>query len=163
MSVQPDHDFKDLQVLLSLKGRETPPPGYFNRFSQNVIARLERDDAVEYSSWWTSLVRQFDAKPILVCAYSCVVSGLLLLGFKISHVFAAETASLPTIGNPWGLAATSAGGSFQPPLDHFVNHVVDHTAVNYAFPTRGGVRFNSQSSLNTSLFRIQPASYSISY
>src|SRR5512144_2162711 len=102
-----DENHDQLRKLLGCKRYEQPPPGYFLSFSDKVIARIQADEAVEYSSWWTWLVERFDAKPVLVCAYGLAVSGLLFMGFRLSQVFEAELSSAPTVAGPW-LASTPA-------------------------------------------------------
>jgi hypothetical protein len=97
----PHQDFDRLKSLLRCKRYEQPPPAYFHSFSDKVIARLEADELVEYSSWWQWLVGKFDAKPVLACVYGMVVSGLLLAGFKLSEAFQNEVAAMPVLGGPW--------------------------------------------------------------
>ena len=85
MNSSPD-DFKDLRRLLALKRHEQPPPGYFNYLPDKVLMRIERDeDLSEYSTWWEWLVRKLDAQPVLAGAYAFAISGLMLLGFKLSQ------------------------------------------------------------------------------
>jgi hypothetical protein len=102
-----DENFDAVRKLLRCKRYEQPPPGYFLSFSDKVLARIEADDVAQYSSWWSWLVNRFDAKPVLVCVYGLAVSGLLLMGFRLSHVFEAELNAAPVPGGPW-LAATPA-------------------------------------------------------
>lgn len=99
-----------LKQLLACKRYEQPPPGYFNRFSDRVIARIEAEDLndlTEYSSWWRWLVEKFDARPVVACAYAVTVSGLLLAGFRLSEIFENDTASSSVPALPW-LATTPA-------------------------------------------------------
>jgi hypothetical protein len=84
MNSSPD-DFKDLRRLLALKRHEQPPPGYFSYLPDKVMMRIERDDLSEYSTWWEWLVRKLDAQPVLAGAYAFAISGLMLLGFKLSQ------------------------------------------------------------------------------
>src|SRR5262245_14103176 len=98
---RPQEPFREIQKLLGCKRYEQPPPGYFLSFSDRVIARIEAEEGVEYSSWWTWLVARFDAKPVLVCAYGVAVSSLLFMGFRLSQVFEAEAATTPSVGGPW--------------------------------------------------------------
>lgn len=103
----PQEDFSKLRTLLASKRYEQPPPGYFNTFSDKVVARLEADELTEYSSWWQWLVNKFDAKPIVACVYGFVVSGLLLAGFRMSQVFENEAAANPLAGGPWLVPAST--------------------------------------------------------
>jgi hypothetical protein len=103
----PDNEFDDVQRLLRWKRNEQPPPAFFLSFADKVTARIEAEEASEYSSWWTWVAARFDAKPVLVCAYGLVVSSLLFMGFRLSQVFEAEMAATPTITGPW-LALTPA-------------------------------------------------------
>jgi hypothetical protein len=82
---QPPDEFADLRRLLALKRHEQPPPGYFSRLPDRILVRIEQDDLSEHSTWWEWLVERFDARPVLAGAYACAISGLMLLGFKISH------------------------------------------------------------------------------
>jgi len=102
---RPENQFTELQKLLGCKRYEQPPPGYFLSFSDKVLARLEAEEARTAASWWSCLINRFDAKPVLVCAYSMAVSGLLFMGFRLSQVFESELAGAPALGGPW-LAAT---------------------------------------------------------
>jgi hypothetical protein len=92
MNSSPD-DFRDLRRLLALKRHEKPPPGYFSYLPDKVMMRLERDDLSEYSTWWQWLVQKLDAQPVLAGAYAFAISGLMLLGFKLSHDLQHEAAA----------------------------------------------------------------------
>jgi hypothetical protein len=78
-------DFKDLRRLIALKRHEVPPPGYFNYLPDKIQLRIERGDLSEHSTWWEWLVRKLDAQPVLAGAYAFAISGLMLLGFKVSQ------------------------------------------------------------------------------
>ena len=94
-------DFQDLRNLLALKRHEQPPPGYFRSLPDKIAMRLEREDLSEYSTWWEWLVKKLDARPVLAGAYAFAISGLMLLGFKVSQDVQTETAA----GSGW-LATT---------------------------------------------------------
>jgi hypothetical protein len=83
-----DNNFEALKRLMALKRHETPPPGYFNDFSSQVIARLragEKAEPVLYgrlfneAPWVAAFVRYFGSKPAYVGAFSAAMC-LLLLG-----------------------------------------------------------------------------------
>jgi hypothetical protein len=83
-----DNNFEALRRLMALKRHETPPPGYFNDFSGQVIARLragETSEPVLYgrlfneAPWVASFLRFFGSKPAYVGAFSAAMC-LLLLG-----------------------------------------------------------------------------------
>jgi hypothetical protein len=76
----PNDDFDDLRKLLALKRHEQPPPGYFNKFSDQVIARITAaEQAVEVPSWKRWLNR-LEASPLMTCAYGAAVGCLLIAG-----------------------------------------------------------------------------------
>ena len=85
-----DQNFDKLRTLLSLKNHEQPPPGYFNRLPGKILARIEASELASQSTWWDWLVDRFDARPILACAYGFTISGLLLMGFRLSQVLQAD-------------------------------------------------------------------------
>lgn len=117
MNSSPD-DFKDLRRLLALKRHEQPPPGYFSYLPDKVMMRVEQDDLSEYSTWWEWLVRKLDAQPVLAGAYAFAISGLMLLGFKLSQDLQHEA-------NAEGILLTNGDPSaFQPSpavQKHFAN------------------------------------------
>jgi hypothetical protein len=92
MNSEPD-DFQDLRRLLALKRHEKPPPGYFDSLPDRVMLRLEREDSLsEHSRWWEWLVAKLDAQPVVAGVYAFAVSGLMLLGFKLSQDLQHEAA-----------------------------------------------------------------------
>jgi hypothetical protein len=89
---QSPEDFEELRKLLALKRHEQPPPGYFYYLPEKVMVKIEQHDLSEYSTWWEWLVARFDARPILAGAYAFVISGLLLMGFRVSQLMQSEAA-----------------------------------------------------------------------
>jgi hypothetical protein len=78
-----NHDKPDeLQRMLALKRHETPPPRFFNGFSDKVIDRLDAPEPIGDQAWWQRL--GLDSKPVLVCASALVVCGLLVVGIIAS-------------------------------------------------------------------------------
>jgi len=86
--------FDQLRRLLTLKRYEQPPPGYFNNFSRQVIARIESGEhASEYSllesllgqsSWLLRAWRSFGTKSILAGAFGVTVCTVLIAGVAFS-------------------------------------------------------------------------------
>ena len=113
------NDFEDLRQLLALKRHEKPPPGYFSYLPDKVMMRLEREDLDEYSTWWQWLVRKLDAQPVLAGAYAFAISGLMLLGFKLSQDLQHEAAGESgLLGNTIDPMTLRPGDSIQ---RHFAN------------------------------------------
>jgi hypothetical protein len=109
MNSSPD-DFRDLRRLLALKRHEEPPPGFFRYMPDRIAMRIEREecsDLSEHSTWWEWLVKKLDARPVLAGAYAFAISGLMLLGFKLSQDVQADT------GTGW-LATTIDPYTMQP-------------------------------------------------
>jgi hypothetical protein len=87
---QDTENFEQLRRVLVLKRHEQPPPGYFNNFSRQVIARIEAgergaagaliDRLVWEAPWLQRIWAAFEAKPILAGACVAAVCGLLITG-----------------------------------------------------------------------------------
>jgi len=125
-----DENFDKLRVALSLKKHETPPPGYFNRLPGKILARIEASELASQSTWWDWVVERFDARPLLACAYGFTISGLLLMGFRVSQLLQADAKAetTPSFGGTWLAAAPDP---ITTNLVHFCNRIL---------PTRPGWR-----------------------
>ena len=106
-------EFDQLRKLLVVKRYEAPPPGYFNHFSDRVIARVEAEGLLLRASRWQRLFPELDAKPVLACAYGLVITGLLVVGLGVSQSLEPEESATPTLGSPW-FAQTPAPASALP-------------------------------------------------
>ena len=95
MSMNPEQEnFKDLRRLLVLKRYEQPPPGYFNHFSSEVIARLEAGERFERQSifetlfwqapWFQRFWNMLESKPVIAGAFAALVCGFLVAGVGYS-------------------------------------------------------------------------------
>lgn len=83
-------NFDELKRLLKLKQHEVPPPGYFNRFSDQVVSRIRAGEAsgsnmaferLEVSApWLANLLRVFETKPGIVGGFAVSLCLLLVLG-----------------------------------------------------------------------------------
>jgi hypothetical protein len=91
---QDSQDFASLRRLLALKRHEQPPPGYFNDFSSQVIARIKAGDRGEEKAlgrlfweapWLQRLWAALETKPILAGAFGTAVCALLIGGIVYSE------------------------------------------------------------------------------
>jgi len=102
-------EFDRLRKLLALKRHEQPPPGHFNHFSDKIIARIEAEGLCARNLWWQRLFKEWDAKPVLACAYGLVIMGLLAIGVGVSQSLDTEEAAAPNLGRPWFAQAPASG------------------------------------------------------
>ena len=81
-----ENNFESLRRLLALKRHETPPPGYFENFSGEVMARIRAGDAGQTESasgqlpWLFRLLTAFEAKPAFAGAFASALCLLLVFG-----------------------------------------------------------------------------------
>jgi len=85
-----ENNFESLRRLLVLKRHETPPPGYFNHFSRQVLQRIRAGDTGKSANWLNELFGQalwlekllqaFDVKPVFASAFAGALCLLLFLG-----------------------------------------------------------------------------------
>lgn len=113
----PEQDsFEELRRLLALKRHEQPPPGYFNQFSRQVIARIKAGETAESqsflerlfprTSWVRSLWNGFEAKPIVAGAFGIGVCSLLVVGLVSSERMDPTSVGLaPNDGSPQPILA----------------------------------------------------------
>ena len=107
---QNSDNFSNLQTLLRWKRYERPPPRYFNNFSTGIILQIERINEINQYPFWVRWFRNFDPKPILVCAYGLAVGGTLLFGFSFFGMGEGNSQGSPVSQGLW-----LAGGA-PPPL-----------------------------------------------
>jgi hypothetical protein len=96
MSMSQDtENFDQLRRLLKLKRYEQPPPRYFNDFSSQIIARIERGERGEgralagrmlwEAPWLQRIWAAFEAKPVLAGAFGLAVCATLITGVIYSE------------------------------------------------------------------------------
>ena len=101
--MKPSLEHEDrLLKLLALKRHEQPPPGYFEHFSNGVMARLSAGEARE-RGWWEDIFEEalwlkrlwslLEAKPVLAGAFGIVVCGLVVSGIVYSQKLDQVTAT----------------------------------------------------------------------
>jgi len=112
-------DFVELRRLLALKRHEQPPPGYFNQFHRQVIARIRAGEEVREESSRARFFLEFpflaklwaalEAKPVLAGAFGVAVCGLLTTGFLMSdNATLVQTAPVGVL-MPEGTQITTTG------------------------------------------------------
>jgi hypothetical protein len=108
---QDSQDFTSLRRLLALKRHEQPPPGYFNKFSSQVMARIKAGEGAHdnlfqqlfwEAPWLHRLWAALETKPIMAGAFGAAVCALLVGGV----VYSERPDNQPMLS---GLAATSPG------------------------------------------------------
>jgi len=103
-------DFESLQKLLALKRYEQPPPGYFDRFPYQVMARIEAEEARFQLPWWERVLGRFDLKPALVGAFGFAVMGVYFLGLSLANYVEQQSAQLsPAMPGSWYSPSALAG------------------------------------------------------
>jgi hypothetical protein len=81
-------NFDSLRQLLALKRHEVPPPGFFDRFSRDVMARIKCGDTGEElgnDSWFRRFLGMFDVKPVFAGAFGTAVCAFLISGIVSSE------------------------------------------------------------------------------
>jgi len=114
---QDTENFEQLRRLLTLKRHEQPPPGYFNNFSRQVIARIEAGEAdaggalidrlVWEAPWLQRIWAAFEAKPVLAGVFVVAMCGLLITG-----VVCSDKTDVPSIALVPGMEMESAPRTF---------------------------------------------------
>ena len=85
-----ENNFESLRRLLALKRYETPPPGYFNNFSRQVLQRIRASHnepsvnlfevLFNHAPWLAKLVQALDVRPVLAGGFAGSLCMLLLFG-----------------------------------------------------------------------------------
>src|SRR5271154_6769496 len=76
-----ENNFESLRRLLAFKNRETPPPGYFNDFSRQVVGRIRAGETNESSgAWFSKLLQAFEFKPAFAGSFAGALCLLLVFG-----------------------------------------------------------------------------------
>jgi len=81
-----ENDFPEVRRLLSLKRHEQPPPGYFDRFSRNVIAVLKEEQAERRKAnrtdgvpvWIVQFVERLQARPMFAGSLGALACALVI-------------------------------------------------------------------------------------
>ncbi|HZL14385.1 MAG TPA: hypothetical protein VFC85_09630 [Verrucomicrobiae bacterium] len=82
-----NENFEALRRLLALKRHEIPPPGYFNNFSDRVMAQIRAGKAAKqsFSESWLKFLQIFEMKPAFTGAFASALLMLLVAGMIYSN------------------------------------------------------------------------------
>ena len=119
MSMSQDtENFEQLRRLLKIKRYEQPPPRYFNDFSSQVIARIERGERGDghasvgrmlwEAPWLQQIWTAFEAKPLLAGGFGLAVCATLITGV----IFSERTDLQPVAGIPGAESSISSPVEF---------------------------------------------------
>ena len=121
-----DQNFDRLRRLLKLKQHEIPPPGYFNNFSSDVIARIRAGevggrqtliDRLRSGTPWIASFREiFEIRPGLVGGFAVSLCLLLVLGVVFAEHSEPTSADMYAISGTSVLPATSVPSVSTPTL-----------------------------------------------
>jgi hypothetical protein len=82
---QPPEDFSEICRVLAWKRHESPPPGYFNGFSNKIIARIEAEQLASKAPWWHLLLRSLNWQRGLMGANVLIAAGAGIVGIAGYH------------------------------------------------------------------------------
>lgn len=115
-------NFEALRQLLALKKHELPPPGYFNRFSGEVVSRIRAGESARPETamerlfveapWLLKIIQAFESKPAFTGVFASALCLLIVAGIVYTdNPTAAPDATAPgqvsQSGSP--MAALSPG------------------------------------------------------
>jgi hypothetical protein len=111
MSLESEN-FDQLRRLLALKRHEQPPPGYFHRFSREVIVRIKAGETGNLTrapwwnwngSWMQRVWASIENRPAFAGAFGVAVCGFFtagaLLSDKTETTFSTAPESIRTADN----------------------------------------------------------------
>jgi len=99
-------NFEQLRRLLALKRHEQPPPGYFDRFSGQVTARIragEQGLGAFERTWYYRFWKLIEAQPVFAGAFGAAVCAVLISGIVNS-----EETSVSSVMGPVNVHAAVA-------------------------------------------------------
>jgi hypothetical protein len=141
-----NQNFDQLKKLLKLKRHEVPPPGFFNHFSDEVVARIRagefRGGTVlerlnDQAPWLVNFIRVFEARPGVIGGFATALCLLFLFGVVLAeHSDTGSTNLMPAVASSDAAATTVAA-------------VTANTQTEFAsaLPSDGGISISTNASL----------------
>jgi hypothetical protein len=90
-----ENNFESLRRLLAFKNRETPPPGFFDNFSAQVVNRIRagearnpakaREELFAEAPWLLKFLQVFEAKPAFASAFAGALCLVLVFGIVFAE------------------------------------------------------------------------------
>lgn len=115
-------NFDSLKKLLSLKGHEQPPPGFFRDLPGRVLSRIEFEET-QRTGFWCRVRSAFELRPALSAACAGGLCLLLLTGIHLGKQAAGQGGAdlavnerSAEVQNPFN---ATTGGASQPPAGIF--------------------------------------------
>jgi hypothetical protein len=105
-----ENDFEALRRLLTLKRHEVPPPGYFENFSDSVIARIQLGEEARELPWYLRFLQVFETRPAYPVAAASSLCMVLLFGIVSVQQSPGVANGFGTIGQSPAFAAVAASG-----------------------------------------------------
>jgi hypothetical protein len=157
-----------LRHLLALKRHEVPPPGYFNTFSRQVIARIRAGEAEASASlserlfakmpWLLKSLQALETKQVYAGGFASALCLLLLIGAVIAQ--RPESASQAFL-QPATQEAASFASATPAALTQPVNQMlIADNSTNPVFNLQASSPLFNQVPSQVP-FNVQPASYSL--
>jgi len=118
-----ENDFEALRRLLAWKRHETPPPGYFENLSSEVMSRIRigeggrrtmSEQFAEELPWMFRLLQMFEAKPAFAGAFASTICMLMLAGIFVAERPAATPQPLLPSGQIAWMPAAAAPSDSSP-------------------------------------------------
>jgi hypothetical protein len=150
-------NFESLRRLLVLKRHETPPPGYFNNFSRQVIARIRAGEAEASASlpnhvfgsmpWFIRLLQSLESKPVFAGGFATALCGLLLFGAVMARQpdYVAQTILQPPQQTAAPLIASATPTALSQPVNQFF--IADNSTnpvINFSSSAGGSMPVSGQ-------------------
>jgi len=155
-------NFESLRRLLALKRHEVPPPGYFNNFSSQVMARIRVGEDESSTNWLERVfaampwllkwLRGLETKPVFAGGFATTLCLLLVFGAVMAQrpESAPEALLQPTSREVTPFASTTPAGSTA--LEQPVNQIMvaensTNPVINFQSPSPapfGQIPLNAQ-------------------
>jgi len=94
MNSPEQEDFEKLRKLLALKRYEQPPPGYFNRLPNQIMARIEAGEG--QTRFWERFIPTFTLKPAMAYGIGLAACGVVAFGVYYTSNLPANNPSAAT-------------------------------------------------------------------